>query len=163
MHESQSGSARPPRASANSRLGGICPLLITNSSFPNCSPPLSINTLMDANVQDEAEMLVESQLIASGNEGKQMGMQKVECQAHWVRCNIVLPLYPLIRLGNLCRWMYFAPKRRYKLYKRQETARKRDLPKVRSAALNIPCSALCRGMDALTALCDAFPRFRSIS
>lgn len=35
---------------------------------------------MDANVQDEAEMLVESQLIASGNEGKQMGMQKVSAK-----------------------------------------------------------------------------------
>lgn len=74
------------------------------SPTTNCKPHLPttahppslliINTLMDANVQDKAEMLLDSQLIASISKGKQMGMQKSSAK-HTVMCNISVLICPI--------------------------------------------------------------------
>jgi len=64
--------------------------------FPIAHPPslLIINTLMDANVQDKAQTLLDSQLTARISKGKQMGMQKSSAK-HTVLCNIAVPICPI--------------------------------------------------------------------
>ena len=49
---------------------------------------------MDANVQDKAQTLLDSQLTARISKGKQMGMQKSSAK-HTVLCNIAVPICPI--------------------------------------------------------------------
>lgn len=48
---------------------------------------------MDINMEDVAEMLLDSQLIASISKGKQMGMQKPSAK-NTVMCNIAVLMCP---------------------------------------------------------------------